>query len=813
MSRHHSSLSRQMPLSSRSIQVLMLLCGLLLAGMVDARRKAPEPAPAQRGLFDLYANADGKVILGVKALNEPFLLATSLPAGLGSNDIGLDRGQPGEMQLVEFRRVGKKLLLVARNTRFVARSENARERASVEEAFADSVLWAGEVMDGEPLHVDFSSFLASDRHGIARQLKATRQGDYRIDGERSVALPEASRTFPDNTELEGLLTFTGAGEGQFVRDVAMDPQAITLRQHISLVRLPEPGYEPRAYHPASGAFSVGFTDFAQPLGDSLDVRFQPRHRLQRVDPRLAHGPVVEPIIYYVDPGTPEPVRSALMEGASWWADAFDKAGFEGGFRVELLPEGADPMDVRYNVIQWVHRATRGWSYGAAITDPRNGEIIKGSVLLGSQRVRQDMLIAEALLGAFGVNDPAERHRQAEQMALARLRQLAAHEVGHTLGFAHNFAASRHGNGSVMDYPHPDFRLNGDRLDLSKAYGVGVGRWDDFLVAHGYADFGTADTTSHLAELRRDIRERGFRYISDGDARAAGATDPDGLLWDNGADSLARYDELMAIRQRALAGFNVNVSPPDRQLGDLQSRLVPVYLLHRYQLEAVARLLGGAAFDYGEVADTAAGARVVPADEQRAALQRLIASLGSDQLALPDAVLKLMTPPSSEYGRTREDFASATASTFDPVAAVEAGAANTLQFLLDPARLNRVAWQRAIDATQPGVQEVLDALIAGSWQRDTPDDGAPGAVAVQNAANWVVLDALMLAAQDTKLHPAVAASVRSALGRLERWLAAHPGSGTAAASRRDAANRITRFLDDPTSIALRKLPPIPPGSPI
>jgi hypothetical protein len=808
---------------------MVAMLGLLIVAVVDA---APQPSESKAvtdfvsatqglrhtaGFFEIYRDeAKGRILLGVREFGQPFLMMSSLPWALGSNDVGLDRGQSSESHLVEFRRVGARVLLVEDNTKFRAVSNNADEALSVRQAFAESVLWAGEIVserkggNGEAL-VDVSTLLTSDRHGIAQRLNETKQGKYEIDDKRSAVSLADAKSFPDNTELEAMLTFRGPGEGAFVKDVAMDSQSVSVRQHLSFVRLPTPGYTLRAYHPASGGLSVGWYDFAQPLASSIDRRVQPRFRLDKVD---AAGHVKKPIVFYLDRGTPEPVRSALLEGANWWKTAFEKAGFKDAYRVELLPEGADPMDVRYSLITWAHRYTRGWSYGQPIVDPRTGEIIRGNVTLGSQRVRQDILIAESLLAPYDKANAGELKNEAEQMALARLRQLAAHEVGHALGFAHNFAASRLGNGSVMDYPHPLLALGPDgKISLDHAYGIGLGAWDDFIIAHAYAQFAPGAEESSLAKLRADIAKAGFHYISDQDARSPGDAEPDGLLWDSGPDTLKTFDALLAARQKALANFSLGVLPPDRQVGELEARLVPIYLLHRYQAEAVARLLGGVSYTYSQATDRQAGSTPVPAQTQRDALARLIATLGADDLALPANVLDLVTPPGADYARNREYFATKTGPTFDPLGAVEAAAAQTTLFLFAPERLNRLAWQHARDAKQPGVGDVLDTVFRGTWQQTTHDGSAPAAVAVQTAANWVVLDTLLHALDDGKLHAQVDADVRAALQQWQAWLSKQGGSEAVAASRASAAETIRKYLADPKSVKLRSLPAIPPGAPI
>lgn len=816
----------------------LLMCGAVAVGPALAQSTAAAAKTlsdatrglqAQPGFIDVWRDgAKGRVLLSVTALGQPFLLLSSLPYALGSNDVGLDRGQAGDMRMVRFEKHGAKLFLVQQNTNYIAASADKDERAAVNESFASAVLWSGEILasEGGAHLVDFSSFLLADRHGIAARLAAARQGAYAVDPSRSAVLAEEAKAFPDNVELEALLTFAGPGQAEYVRQVAADPASLSMRQRISMVRLPatgaQDGWRPRSYHPFSGGFDVNYFDFATPLANSIDVHWQVRHRLEKTDPTAAVSTVKKPIVYYVDRGAPEPVRTALLQGASWWASAFEKAGFKDAYRVELLPEGVDAMDIRYNVIHWVHRATRGWSYGNALTDPRTGQIIRGAVTLGSQRVRQDILIAESLLAPYGKNSPADKHKLAEEMALARLRQLSAHEVGHTLGFAHNFSASRagDGNGSVMDYPHPMLKLDAKgEVDLAGAYGVGVGPWDDYIVKYVYGDFGGgAQEQAALAKLRADAKAAGLLYSSDQDDRSPGASHPDGLLWDYGPDSIKTWDLLGGVRRRALQTFSVDVLPDARQIGELEARLVPVYLLQRYQGEAVARLIGGGDFDYTTSGDVKAGvgkAGVIttPAAVQRQALGRLADSLRAEYLALPANVLDVLTPPAMGHDRGREYFATRMGSVFDAFSIAEAGAAQTAGFLLDPGRVNRLAWQHARDASQPGVREALSLLLQKTWQREPVPASVIGGEAVQLAANWVLVDGILNLIDGGKLHPNVAAEVTQTARELAQWMRKNPGKGVTASSRKEAAELIESYLKDPRSVKLRGAPPVPPGAPI
>ena len=451
----------------------------------------------QPGFIPLYWNSDqGSLYAEVTSLDSPLIYYPSLSQGLGSNDLGLDRGRLGQTQLVQFERVGPRVLLVALNTRYRASSNNTSERRAVEEAFARSVLWGFEIAaeHNGRLLIDVTAFSQRDALGLSALLEQRGEGSYAIDPHRSVINLSRSKAFPDNTEVDALVTLTGRSTGDILETVAPDAGAITLHLHHSFVRLPDDGYTPLPYDPRAGFIDGGegdlFYDYAAPLGEPVKRGFARRHRLEKKYPNRERSEAVEPIVYYVDSGVPEPIRSALVEGALWWNQAFEAAGYIDGFQVKILPDGVDPMDVRYNVIQWVHRSTRGWSYGMSVRDPRTQEIIKGHVSLGSLRVRQDYLLAEGLLAPYkeGV-DEAEAAKDLEAFALARIRQLSAHEVGHTIGLEHNFAASADDRASVMDYPHPYVTLTEDNeVDISDAYAVGIGAWDKLAIRWGYADF-------------------------------------------------------------------------------------------------------------------------------------------------------------------------------------------------------------------------------------------------------------------------------------------------------------------------------------
>ena len=762
------------------------------------------------GFFPFYWDSrGGKILLEIDQLNQEFLYIHWLPVGIGSNDIGLDRGQLGDTRVVKFVRSGPKILLLQPNYNFRAITSNAAERKAVEQSFAESVLWGFDVLaeSDNRILVDATGFFLQDVFDVVTRLKETKQGDFRLEASRSAFYLEGTKNFPNNTEVEVTLTFTGDAPGEWVRDVTPTPKVITIREHHSFVKSPEPGYEPRRFDPRAGFYGIRYMDFATPIGQPIWKQWIARHRLQKKNPGTV-SEVVEPIVYYVDSGAPEPVRAALVEGASWWNQAFEAAGYKNAFQVKVLPEGADPLDVRYNVIQWVHRLTRGWSYGNTVVDPRTGEIIKGHVSLGSQRVRQDYMIAEGLLAPY---DSQEVPKEMLEMALARIRQLSAHEVGHTIGLTHNFAASVSDRASVMDYPHPFIQINPNgEFDLSNAYGKAIGEWDKMAIRYGYED---ATDSRALDQILKEGTERGLLFIADEDARSDGGAHPKAHLWDNGTDAVQELQHILRVRDLALSRFSEKNIQQGRPLALLEEVLVPIYLFHRYQIISVAKLVGGVDYSYTLRGDNQHLPRPVDSKIQISALDSLLATLQPDVLALPDRIVDLIPPRPFGHPRWRETFKARTGVTFDSLAPAEAAANMVVYLIVHPERAARLVELHSRHPELPGWSQTLEKLVASTWKK-SPVEGYRGEI--QRIVNMVTLYYMMNLAANDKALPQVRAVTYQELVQLKDWMKNQARSIRDAGHKAHlqfAAEEIGRFQENPREI--RVSPPLdpPPGAPI
>lgn len=810
----------------------LLLLFLLLSTFIFAQKKKSEPATPEQpkptgiaarvsgmkhhpGYFDFYYDEkQDKIFLVIDKFNEEVLYVNSLPAGVGSNDIGLDRGQLGNERIVKFNRVGPKVLLIQPNYRYRAITQNADERTAVEQAFAQSVLWGFTITAEEPgkVLIDATDFYMQDAHDVIGVLKSQQQGTYTLDKTRSAIYLPRTKNFPENTEVEVTLTFTGQATGAYIRSVTPTPNNLTVRQHHSLVKLPDDQYKPRKFDPRAGYFSTAYYDYATPVYEPIEKRFITRHRLEKKDPNATVSDPVKPIIYYLDRGTPEPIRSALLDGARWWNQAFEAIGYRNAFQVKMLPEDADPMDVRYNLIQWVHRSTRGWSYGASVTDPRTGEIIKGQVSLGSLRVRQDFLIAEGLLAPYEDGNTIPPHML--EMSLARLRQLSAHEVGHTIGLAHSYSSSSENLASVMDYPHPVANIVNGKIDLSKSYDDKIGEWDKVAVAYGYQHFPSGtDEEVALNKILQDGLKKGLTFLSDQDARPNGSAHPFAHLWDNAKDAADELNRVMQVRALALKNFgekNIRTGAP---LAMQEEALVPIYFFHRYQTEAASKIIGGLNYRYALRGDGQPVTEMIAPAQQLKALDALLNTVKSQSLAFPGELIKNIPPHPIGYPRTRELIRTRTDLTFDPLAYAESASDMVFSLLFHPARATRLIQHNALDSKQPSLESVIDKVFNATYKY-TGKNGYEGLL--QMTANHAALNNLIRLSTNANGSAQARAIAALKIDQLRTWLTQKVNSTSAESWKAHYAfelNRINLLRDNPEKFEADNLLSPPPGQPI
>ena len=756
-----------------------------------------------------YDENEDKIFLEVDKLDDEFLYVHALSEGIGSNDIGLDRGQLGDGVVVKFHKAGNKLLLIQPNQTYRAITTNEDERKSVEEAFAKSVLHGfiiKEQKNGSYL-IDATDFFVRDAHGVANRLEQNKQGSYSLDKTKSAFNINRTKAFPKNVEFNVILTFSGKPKDYNIRSVTPEASLVTVHQHHSFVELPDGNYKPRIFDARSGSYPMTYLDYATPVNESITKRFIYRHRLEKKNPAAAISEAVEPIIYYLDRGAPEPVRSALLEGASWWNQAFESIGYKDAFQVKLLPEGVDPLDLRYNVIQWVHRSTRGWSYGGSISDPRTGEIIKGHVSLGSLRIRQDVLIAQALKAPYANNDIDDQF--AMEMALARIRQLSAHEVGHTIGFTHNFAASTNNRASVMDYPHPKINLKNGVIDFSDAYATGIGEWDKVTVAYSYQDF-PGDEEDQLKKILNDAFAKGLRFISDQDARPKGGAHAYGHLWDNGSDITEELNNVMAIRNKAIENFSADNIKSNEPYSVLEDVFVPLYFFHRYQTEAVSKLIGGLDYNYAVKGDGQTIVKRIDGTTERKALQALLKTIDVANLAIPESIIEQFPPRAFGYGRSRESFKSRNGVSFDPFGAVATASEMTLELLFHPERASRLVQHKSLDNNQLGLEELIDEVIEKSIKKYHKNKYHQE---LQNVINEQVLNFLFQLSANENSYPQIRSIVNNRLDVISERLKANKTGGLQKIYETEFLKSIENFKKDPSSYINRNAPTIPDGSPI
>lgn len=757
------------------------------------------------GYFDYtYNNDNGKITLAIDKLDQEFLYVNSLSRGIGNNDLGLDRGQLGNARVVYFTKKGDKIFLIQPNLKYISTSKNTLENKAVDQAFARSVLYGFKIIKSEnnKHYIDLTPFILQDVHGVSIRLKNSSSGSYSLDLLKSAIDLERTKAFPKNIEFDVMLTFTGNPKGSLLRSVTPTPSNLTVNQHHSFIQLPDNNYMKRGFDPRSGSNPFIVYDYSTPINEPTEQRYIVRHRLEKKNKENEISEPVEPIVYYLDNGTPEPVKTALLEGGKWWNQAFESIGYKDAFQIKILPENADPMDIRYNLIQWIHRSTRGWSYGASIVDPRTGEIIKGQVSLGSLRVRQDYMI---LLGLTENPNDEINNKKIVETSLDRIRQLSAHEIGHTLGFAHNYLSSISNRSSVMDYPHPKIDIVDGKINLDNAYDKDIGEWDKVSVAYAYSDFSSGlDELTELNKIIEAASKKGLGFISDSDSRPIGSAHPFSHLWDNGELPYKELNKLLNVRKIALNTIDLNHLKNNEPYSKIEDILVPVYLLHRYQIEATAKAVGGLKYQYFVKNKKSEKIEFVDNDLQIKSLESLISVIDPKNLTLPNDLISIITPRSFSNNRTRENFKSNTGVAFDYISASSSILNHTFNLLFNYQRVNRIVQQNMLNNNLISLDKYFDNIIDSLFNFNSSNTYE---MELNKNSKSIILDYVF----NLYSHPALYDNGRSIV--LNKILKIKKELNSKNVFDSLLIKRINHFLDNPNEYKISQNYNIPDGSPI
>ena len=727
---------------------LLLALLVLTSGMVAQTSAKPADAGSsmttrtaglQRhdGFFPYYWDEKkGDILfeLSPAAFRGEFLYFTGLGSGIGSIEAFADRSSFGGGAVCRFRRVGMRVLVIQENTSFRAPDAAPELQHSVEYSFPTSVL-ASLPVEGErdgTVLVDADSLLMRDAFDLLSQLRrpsravggavireqSAKAADWRLDKDRSVIDLEHTGSFPLNTEVEALLTFSTDSESDLNQP---DPHSLSLREHHSFVAMPAPGYEVLDQDPRVGFISTSFQDFSQAYDRPLTRYLVNRWRLQKKDVNAAMSEPVKPIVFYLDRAIPEPIRSAARMGALWWNAGFEQAGFKNALRVDDLPDGADPMDIRYPTIQWTNRSGRGWSVGQSHVDPRTGEIIHAVVQLDSHRMRTVNNYWESVMpsgrdnseparDSFAALDSLDPKSREEQIMLKRLALLTCHEMGHVLGLEHNFVASTYGRGSVMDYFAPRVQIRADgTADLSDAYMQETGSYDRLAIEWGYSQ-GKVGSSALENHTRLDAVVKG--------ALAKGivwgnTADPRWNSYDDGPDPVSWLKTVLPVRNALLAHYSPSMLRAGEPNSMFTSRLPLVYLFHRYALGAAINVIGSAEIPLSLAGDGQKPVIIWPAESQKEALQLALGALNPAQLNVPAEIWKALAPLENRDSDP-EQFASSAGYLFSPQDGARAVAEIVVGGLLNPLRMQRLAVISRQEVQVPLPANVISALVSTAF---------------------------------------------------------------------------------------------------